>query len=98
MVPMLPPVSETLLLPAKLNDRYLIERELDHGEGATAYLARDLRDNRRVTVKVLRPELVARVDPEMIVREIGILRTLEHHNILRVVDVGRAHAAVNGPP
>jgi serine/threonine-protein kinase len=46
-------------LTAALADRYRIERELGAGGMATVYLAQDLRHDRRVAVKVLRPELAA---------------------------------------
>ena len=42
-----------------LRDRYAIERELGHGGMATVYLAHDLKHDRKVAVKVLRPELAA---------------------------------------
>ena len=44
-------------LTAALADRYHIERELGAGGMATVYVAEDLRQRRRVAVKVLRPEL-----------------------------------------
>jgi len=46
-------------LGAKLSDRYRLERELGQGGMATVYLAQDLRHDRQVAVKVLRPELAA---------------------------------------
>jgi serine/threonine protein kinase len=46
------------LAPA-LSDRYRLERELGQGGMATAYLAHDLRNDRPVALKVLRPELAA---------------------------------------
>ncbi len=47
------------LLRAALADRYAVERELGAGGMATVYLAQDLRNNRKVALKVLRPELAA---------------------------------------
>ena len=47
-------------LTAALSDRYRIERELGSGGMATVYLAQDIKHDRRVAVKVLRPELAAR--------------------------------------
>jgi serine/threonine protein kinase len=50
-------------LKAALADRYLIEREIGSGGMATVYLARDLKHERQVAVKVLRPELAALSHP-----------------------------------
>ena len=46
-------------LTAALTDRYTIERELGAGGMATVYLAHDIKHDRKVAVKVLRPELDA---------------------------------------
>ena len=51
-------------LVAALSDRYAVDREIGAGGMATVYLARDLRHNRRVALKVLRPELAAVLGPE----------------------------------
>ena len=53
-------------------DHYSIERELGRGGMATVYLARDLKLNRSVAVKVLRSELVAALGPERFLREVRI--------------------------
>ena len=55
IVPPMDPHIVTALTQA-LADRYLIERELGHGGMATVFLARDLKHNRRVAIKVLDPE------------------------------------------
>ena len=46
-------------LSAALADRYRIERELGQGGMATVYLAQDIRHDRKVALKVLKPELAA---------------------------------------
>jgi serine/threonine-protein kinase len=46
-------------LNAALSGRYTIERELGAGGMATVYLAHDVRHDRKVALKVLRPELSA---------------------------------------
>jgi serine/threonine-protein kinase len=50
-------------LTAALQDRYRIERELGAGGMATVYLAEDLKHDRKVAIKVLKPELCARSPP-----------------------------------
>ena len=67
-------------LVAALADRYQLERELGQGGMATVYLAQDLKHDRRVAVKVLRPELAAvigaeRYSPLPSMRGIGIIST-----------------------
>jgi serine/threonine-protein kinase len=57
-------------LKAALPDRYPIERELGSGGMATVYLARDIRHERPVAVKVLRPELAAALGPDRFHREV----------------------------
>jgi eukaryotic-like serine/threonine-protein kinase len=68
----------------------VIERELGHGGMATVYLARDLRHDRRVALKVLRPELAATMGPERFAREIRVAAGLSHPHILGVHDSGDA--------
>ena len=50
-------------LTAALADKYRIEREIGAGGMATVYLARDLKHDREVVLKVLRPELAATLGP-----------------------------------
>ena len=57
-------------LQAALADRYRLERELGRGGMATVYLARDLRHDRPVALKVLHPELGAALGPERFLREV----------------------------
>jgi serine/threonine-protein kinase len=57
---------------------------------ATVYLAHDLKHDRRVAVKVLRPELAAGLGGERFVREIGIAAKLSHPHILPLFDSGEA--------
>ncbi|HEX2636147.1 MAG TPA: serine/threonine-protein kinase, partial [Gemmatimonadales bacterium] len=78
------------LLAAALADRYHVERELGRGGMATVYLARDLRHDRPVALKVLRPELAATLGPERFLQEIRIAARLQHPHILPVHDSGEA--------
>jgi len=81
-------VPETLRLA--LADRYAIERELGQGGMAMVYLAHDLRHDRSVALKVLRPDLAATLGPDRFLREVRIAANLQHPNILPVYDSGEA--------
>ena len=71
-----------------LSDRYRIERELGAGGMATVYLAHDLKHDRKVAIKVLRPELAAVIGAERFLREIKTIATLQHPHILGLIDSG----------
>jgi serine/threonine-protein kinase len=75
-------------LSALLTGRYDIERELGHGAMAVVYLAHDLKHERPVAIKVLRPELAASLGPERFLREIHIAAQLQHPHILPLYDSG----------
>ncbi len=77
-------------LKAALADRYEIERELGHGGMATVYLAQDVRHQREVAIKVLRPDLAAALGPDRFLREIRIAANLTHPHILPLHDSGEA--------
>ena len=73
---------------AAFADRYEIEREVGQGGMATVYLARDLRHDRQVALKVLRPELAAAMGGDRFTREIQIIARLSHPHILPLHDSG----------
>jgi tRNA A-37 threonylcarbamoyl transferase component Bud32/tetratricopeptide (TPR) repeat protein/TolB-like protein len=75
---------------AALADRYVLERELGHGGMATVYLALDLKLQRKVAIKVLRPELAASLGNDRFLREIEIAARLSHPHILPLHDSGEA--------
>ncbi|HJS48547.1 MAG TPA: serine/threonine-protein kinase, partial [Gemmatimonadales bacterium] len=77
-------------LAAALADRYRLERELGQGGMATVYLAGDLRHDRKVAVKVLKPELAAVIGAERFVAEIKTTAALQHPHILPLFDSGTA--------
>jgi tRNA A-37 threonylcarbamoyl transferase component Bud32/tetratricopeptide (TPR) repeat protein len=77
-------------LTAALADRYTIERELGAGGMATVYLAQDLKHERQVAVKVLRPELAAALGSDRFHQEIKIAANLHHPHILPLYDSGAA--------
>jgi len=82
------PVFERLT--AALADRYRIERELGAGGMATVYLAQDLKHDRLVAVKVLKPELAAVLGAERFVVEIKTTASMSHPHILPLFDSGTA--------
>ncbi len=73
-----------------VSDRYRIERELGAGGMATVYLADDLKHERKVAIKVLRPELAAVVGGERFLSEIETTANLQHPHILPLFDSGEA--------
>jgi len=77
-------------LRASLADRYGLERELGRGGMATVYLARDLKHDREVAVKVVRPEISAVVGAERFLQEIKLTAHLQHPHILPLYDSGSA--------
>jgi TolB-like protein/Tfp pilus assembly protein PilF len=86
-------------LQSGLSGRYALERELGRGGMATVYLARDLRHDRPVALKVLHPELAATLGPERFEREIKLAARLQHPHILTVLDSGEVHPERSeGPP
>jgi serine/threonine-protein kinase len=77
-------------LVESLAHRYTLERELGRGGMATVYLAHDLRHERPVALKVLRPELGAILGAERFLREIQLTASLQHPHILPLLDSGQA--------
>jgi serine/threonine-protein kinase len=81
-------------LGATLEGRYAIERELGAGGMATVYLAQDVRHNRKVALKVLRPELAAILGGERFLKEIQLTANLQHPHILPLHDSGESDGIV----
>jgi tetratricopeptide (TPR) repeat protein len=77
-------------LSRALRERYALERELGRGGMATVYLARDLKHQRQVALKVLRPDISALIGAERFVREIAIVAKLAHPHVLPLHDSGVA--------
>src|SRR6476660_8285788 len=77
-------------LQVALSDRYQIEREIGAGGMATVFLAQDLRHDRRVALKRLRPELSAVIGAERFLAEIKLTANLQHPHILPLFDSGEA--------
>jgi serine/threonine protein kinase/tetratricopeptide (TPR) repeat protein len=77
-------------LSAALTGRYRIECELGAGGMATVYLAADLKHDRKVAIKVLKPELAAVLGAERFLSEIRTTASLQHPHILPLFDSGSA--------
>src|SRR4051812_24072241 len=75
-------------------EHYTIERELGRGGMATVYLARDLKHDRWVAMKVLRPELAAALGPQRFLREIRLTAQLQHPHILTLLDSGEGEGSL----
>jgi predicted ATPase len=80
--------GELARLQTALGDRYRLKRPLGSGGMATVYLAEDVKHNRDLAIKVLRPELAAFLGPERFRREIEIAARLSHPHIVPLLDSG----------
>src|SRR5688500_587787 len=78
-------------LTSALSGRYAVDREIGAGGMATVYLARDVRHERKVALKVLRPELGAVLGVERFLAEIKVTANLQHPNLLPLFDSGEAN-------
>src|SRR3989337_1785998 len=81
-------------LAAALADRYRLERELGQGGMATVFLAQDLKHDRKVALKVLKPELAAVIGAERFLAEIKTTANLQHPHILALFDSGQVDGTV----
>jgi serine/threonine-protein kinase len=77
-----------------LTGQYEVDRAVGQGGMATVYLARDLRNERKVAIKVLKPELAASIGHERFLREIKLASQLQHPNILGMYESGEAAGLV----
>jgi len=77
-------------------ERYRIEREVGRGSVATVYQARDLKYDRLVALKLLRPQLVTSIEARRFLREIEILARLHHPHVLPLYDSGVMEAGGRG--
>jgi len=82
--------SHTSRLEAALAGRYKIERKLGEGGMASVYLAEDIKHQRKVALKILRPELAAVLGSERFLSEIRTTANLQHPHILPLFDSGQA--------
>jgi len=89
-----PDSSSFEALKANLADRYTLERELGAGGMATVYVAHDVKHNRKVALKVLKPELAAALGAQRFLQEIQVTGNLQHPHILPLYDSGSADGAL----
>jgi tRNA A-37 threonylcarbamoyl transferase component Bud32 len=87
-----PPVDPIAPLRAAFRGHYDIEREIGQGAFATVYLARDLKHERKVAVKVLNADPTSDLSELRFIREIRTLARLQHPNILPLHDSGHVEA------
>jgi tRNA A-37 threonylcarbamoyl transferase component Bud32/tetratricopeptide (TPR) repeat protein len=90
--PMVPPLDPIASLRAALRGHYEFEREIGQGAFATVYLARDLKHERKVAVKVLHADPSSETGELRFIREIRLLARLQHPNILPLHDSGHVEA------
>src|SRR4026209_1845849 len=83
-----PPLDPIASLRAALRGHYDIEREIGQGAFATVYLARDLKHERKVAIKVLHADPSSETGELRFIREIRLLARLQHPNILPLHDSG----------
>ncbi len=75
-------------LDTQLAGQYSIERELGRGGMAAVWLARDLRIDRPVALKILHPELAGAIGVDRFAREVRMMARLTHPNVLPVIESG----------
>ena len=81
-------MTEHVQLTAALTGRYEVGREIGAGGMATVYLARDLKHDRNVALKVLRADLGGVLGVERFLSEIRVTANLQHPNLLPLLDSG----------
>jgi serine/threonine-protein kinase len=89
--------SPTSRISGALSGHYRVIEEIGAGGMATVYLAEDLRHDRRVALKVLRPELAAVIGAERFLAEIKLTANLQHPHILPLFDSGEAVVSHQSP-
>ncbi len=82
--------NQTERLNAALDGRYRILRHLGEGGMASVYLCEDVKHDRKVALKLLKPELAAVLGAERFVQEIKTTAALQHPHILPLFDSGAA--------
>lgn len=81
-----------MALRQALGSRYAVDREVGRGGMALVFLAHDLKHDRPVALKVLRPEVAMNLGADRFLREIGTAARLQHPHIVPIYDSGDAGA------
>ena len=94
--PQVPPEQAAGLaaLQVAVGDKYRVTKLLGQGGMALVYEAEDPRHQRRVAIKVLKPDLSSNVGAERFLREIETAAKLNHPNILAIHDSGNANGVL----
>jgi Tol biopolymer transport system component len=83
-------VNDSAVLASAIADRYVIDREIGRGGMATVFLARDVKHDRLVALKLLNPDLGAVLGVDRFLSEIRVTANLQHPNLLPLFDSGAA--------
>jgi serine/threonine protein kinase len=75
-------------LSSMLEEQYTLTKEIGRGGMSVVYLAKDLRHDRLVAVKLVQPEITTASSAERFLREIQITAKLQHPHILPLLDSG----------
>ena len=81
-------------LATELAPAYLLERELGGGGMSRVFVAEEARLGRRVVIKVLPPEASAGIPADRFEREIRLAASLQHPNLVPVLNAGSAAGLV----
>jgi tetratricopeptide (TPR) repeat protein/tRNA A-37 threonylcarbamoyl transferase component Bud32 len=73
--------------------RYVLERELGRGGMATVWLARDTLHDRRIAIKIIRPEVAIVIGTDRFIREIQLTARFQHPSIAQLLDSGVMHTS-----
>jgi len=90
--------GHTERLETALDGKYRIERKLGEGGMATVFLAQDVKHERKVALKILKPELAAVIGAERFLSEIKTTANLQHPHILALFDSGEASGYLRRDP
>ncbi len=82
------PAGSLTWLTEQLADRYVIAGQIGTGGMALVFRADDVKHQRNVAVKIMRPELSSQVGRERFLREIQLVARLSHPHILPLYDSG----------